>query len=392
MADYPHLQFRRHWGLSPRICVALGECVGYVNALAEMPLRAVHRERLLGVALIKGAQATTAIEGNTLTDEEIEAIYEGHSTVPPSREYQQIEVANVLQAMNDILQELVTAQDAERITPALLKRFHREIGKDLGEHFEAVPGQFRNAPRIVGPYRCPDSSDVPGLVDALCDWLQDEFRFYSGEQSMADAVVQAIVTHVYIEWIHPFGDGNGRTGRLVEFYVLLRAGYPDIASHILSNFYNQTRPQYYRKIDQARKENDLTCFIEYAIAGLRDGLKESLRTVQESQFETAWQRLVYDTFGEVQYRKKEVFKRRRQLLLSMPLDRELTLEELAVLTPDLARRYAARDVRALKRDIELGMDLGLLEEVSPGKRYRANASQLLQRMPRRRMIVEPAAA
>ena len=57
-------------------------------------------------------------------------------------------------------------------------------------------------------------------------WLPQEFGFAANQQQtfLVDAVVQAIVTHVYLEWIHPFGDGNGRTGRLLEFYILLRWG------------------------------------------------------------------------------------------------------------------------------------------------------------------------
>ena len=73
-----------------------------------------------------------------------------------------------------------------------------------------------------------------------------------GKQSFQDPVIQAIVAHVYIAMIHPFGDGNGRTARLIEFYILLRAGLPDMASHILSNHYNDTRQEYYRRLDQMR--------------------------------------------------------------------------------------------------------------------------------------------
>ena len=145
------------------------------------------------------------------------------------------------------------------------------IGRDLGEHFEAIPGRFAERPRFVLTYRAPDHQDVVELVQRLCVWLADEFHFPDGTQSFSDAVVQAIVTHVYIEWIHPFSDGNGRTGRLVEFYLLLRAGNPDIASHILSNFYNETRGEYYRQLDRAGKTGDLSAFIAYAVQGLRDG-------------------------------------------------------------------------------------------------------------------------
>jgi hypothetical protein len=55
-------------------------------------------------------------------------------------------------------------------------------------------------------------------------------------------LIAAVVAHVYFEWIHPFGDGNGRTGRLIELKLLLEAGVPQPAAHLLSNHYNATRP------------------------------------------------------------------------------------------------------------------------------------------------------
>lgn len=89
-----------------------------------------------------------------------------------------------------------------------------------------------------GPYRCPDPRDVVELVSRLCDWLRREFAYSSGNQTFADAVVQAIVTHVYIEWIHPFGDGNGRTGRLLEFSTRL----PEMAEVLASALEAAVRP------------------------------------------------------------------------------------------------------------------------------------------------------
>ncbi len=62
-----------------------------------------------------------------------------------------------------------------------------------------------------------------------------------------------------------------RTARLVEFYLLMRAGVPDISSLVLSNFYNLTRSEYYRQIDKATNQNDITDFLFYAIQGFRDG-------------------------------------------------------------------------------------------------------------------------
>ena len=134
----------------------------------------------MGVSLRKGAIATTAIEGNTLTEEEVEDIENGKS-LPPSMEYQQTEVMNVIDGMNELLSEVAVEQNESRVTPELLLRFHRLIGKNLGEHFDAAPGKFRTDDRAVGTYKCPDHRDVRTLVEKLCNWLPREFSYRSGD-------------------------------------------------------------------------------------------------------------------------------------------------------------------------------------------------------------------
>lgn len=265
-----------------------------------------------------------------------------------------------------------------------LRRLHAMVGANLGEHFDAIPGQFRNDDRTVGTYRCPDYRDVPELVDRLAGWLRTEFGFATGSQSFFQAVIQAIVTHVYIEWIHPFGDGNGRTGRLVELYVLLRNGLPDIATHILSNFYNLTRPRYYRELDRARIERDLTHFISYAVEGLRDGLHEVLGTIQGIQLQTARGHFIYESFRGKKSTDK-VVKRRRALALGMTLN-PVPLEDVPVLNPNIARRYANLTLRTVRRDLNALMEMQLVEKVDDG--YRSNTKILLRRLPRQALAAE----
>jgi len=382
MNEYPHITFQKQWTLSSDLYYQLGQCDAIIESICDTPIRPEYRQELLYVALRKGAQATTAIEGNTLTDEEVEKVAAGES-LPPSKEYQQIEVKNVIDAMNALVKEVADGGKSPMITLELIRDFHKAIGKDLGVHLDAIPGRFRDDERIVGSYRCPKHQDVPQLVDQLCDWLQKEFGFASGEQSFFDAVVQAIVTHVYIEWIHPFADGNGRTGRLLEFYILLRAGNPNIASHILSNFYNQTRPEYYRQLDIAYRTRDLTEFIVYAVQGFRDGLIEVLLTIQESQFQTAWRSYVYDRLREGKTKNRAVGRRQRDLILAMPLREELTINELQILTPDVARTYASSSERTLLRDLKALEEMGLIMKVGRNK-YSANSNALRPQMARRR--------
>lgn len=376
---YPHLQFREHWETSPVAQRRLGQCEGFISAISETPIQPEHHERLLRVALVKGAMATTAIEGNTLTPEEVERVMVG-ARLSGSREYLAVEVRNVVDAMNSLLDE-VESEGGQAVTRELLLRMHRMIGRNLGEHFDAVPGRFRTDSRTVGPYRCPQHEDVEDLVDGLCAWLVAGFPSAVAESPLANAVIQAIVAHVYLEWIHPFGDGNGRTGRLLEFYVLLRAGHPDIASHVLSNFYNQTRSEYYRQLHLATQTRSLTAFIDYAVEGFRDGLSEVLTTVQRSQLEIAWRSLVHERFGRLRHRKTSVLTRRRDLMLAIPLDQSLSIEEIALIDPRTARVYGGLSDRTLQRDVALLVEMGLLG--ASDKQYSANVDMLHARMARR---------
>lgn len=384
---YPHIRFKKHWDLDKDTQYMLGQCDAIVDAICQIPVQPDDRNKLLQVALIKGAQATTAIEGNTLTESEVRQVAEGAS-LAPSKQYQEREVRNILDAMNHLLESVAIGGEAKLISPALVKQFHSEVGRDLGEHFNAIPGQFRTDDRIVGPYKCPSPVHVEELMERLCTWLQQEFGFAKDSQTFADAVVQAIVTHVYLEWIHPFGDGNGRTGRLLEFYILLRAGNPDIASHILSNFYNQTRPEYYRQLDQAGKTKDLSAFIRYAVQGYRDGLKAVTNAIADNNLKVSWKYLVYSAFADRSYRKKSVFKRRRNLALAIPPGDGLELNKLMMLTPELARDYAVLTERTLVRDLEELREMEIIT-FENGK-YRLNFGLLVGHMARRRM--KPTAA
>jgi Fic family protein len=378
--NYPHLTFQKHWELSPKIMFLLGKCEAFIKAISNTPILPEHYQKLLKIALIKGAQASTAIEGNTLTDEEIEKIF-GGSKLPPSKEYQEIEVKNILEALNILREEVINQNKIEKITPELIKRFHKFIGKNLREHFDASPGKFRIDNRTVGNYRCPFWEDIPDLIDKLCEWLLNEFHF-TENQTFHEIVIQAIVTHVYLEWIHPFGDGNGRTGRLLEFYILLRGGNPDITTHILSNHYNLTRSEYYRQLDEARKRNSLTSFLEYALEGFHEGLEQILLTIQESQFKIIWQKYVNDTLTEKSAGSKIVNMRRRVLLMEIPINESYSIEEIPLISPQIARYYAKLNSRTVYRDINALLDMNLM--IKAENKYKANSEILKSYFPQKK--------
>lgn len=378
MINYPHIAFQNNWKLSDKTWYKLGQCKSIIKAISNAPMKPDYRKQLLQISLLKGAQATTAIEGNTLSLIEIKEIQQGIS-VPPSKEYQEIEVKNILDSFNEILKEVALQKKDELISESLILRFHKMVGKNLGDSFIAIPGQYRKNNVVVGTYRPPEYADVENLMKQFCEWLKRDFKYPSGKESFSDSVIEAIVAHVYITWIHPFGDGNGRTARLIEFYILLRAGLPDIASHVLSNFYNETRSEYYRQLDKSIREKNLSGFIEYAIRGFRDELLKVLNIIQENHFSILWTNYIYERFKDIKYGSVSVFKRRRELILKMPTDKWLTQKEISESSPDLMRMYLTKSNLFLKRDLIELEKLNLV--VSNENKYRANAELLLSSIP-----------
>jgi Fic family protein len=386
LVDYEHLrEFRKCWRLTVNSAINLGKCSAYIEALGALPITPDVQHTLRVVSFERGAQATTAIEGNTLSDEEVHQAVEG-KPLPKSRQYQAQEVVNALGAMNSIRDKVVGGQRS-LVTPTLLCDWNRQIGKDLGPLYDGVPGKFRTDRRHVSRYLAPPHEAVPKLTSELCRWLKKEFGFGRQDQSIEDAIQQAIAAHVYFEWIHPFADGNGRTGRLLEFYILLRAGLPDITGHVLANHYNKSRIEYSASFDRAREKRDLTEFMEYAIQGMSDGLIATMRTVQVQSFRIAWESHVYHAFDSyTDYNKRTVFKRRRSLALAvLPFEEPFTSIELVRRSDFLAGEYMGKDRRVLKSDIQVLIDLQLLRpiEIEGATKYRANIQALAGSIPSR---------
>ena len=374
MQTHPHINFTTRWQLTETTQRNLGRITAQSEMLLHIPIQPELNRQLMSVVYTKGAQATTAIEGNTLTEEEIEKIQKGQK-LSESKQVQEQEVQNILKAMNQIHRDLFKRQRVRSVSKTLIKSFHRQIGHGLGMHFDSEPGRFRLDTRVVGTYRSPDARYVEDLLDKLVAFLKREFGFStSRQQSLENAILEAIIAHVYIEWIHPFGDGNGRTGRLVEFYVLLRGGIPEICAHVLANHYNNTRPEYYRYLGDSSKKNDLTAFISYAIQGLRDGIDEVVTVVLDEQLRVNWEHFIYERFSSLAYRKKSVFKRRRDLARKLPIEGLRSFSEIKIMAKSWHRDYVVGSDLILRRDLKELVNLGIL--IEENGRFSSDIGQL----------------
>jgi Fic family protein len=356
---------------NPLTWVLLGEAKSKCQHVGRALLSPAAASELLQVYLAKGMLATTAIEGNTLSEHEVRQVLEGTLDLPPSREYLEREIENVLAAYNLAREELL---DDSQLPFAVerLREYNRLILDGLEVEEGVVPGEIRKHSVVVGGYRAVPAEDADYLLTRLCDWLNgEELNAPEGAPQLGAplAIVKAVVAHLYLAWIHPFGDGNGRTARLLELQILLTAGFPVPTCQLLSNHYNQTRTEYYRQLAiSSREPRGLLSFLAYAVQGFVDQLREQLSVIWKQQFEDRWAQHVHQAFRD---RRSETDIRRLRLVLD--LSRSFHASEEPVpkraipdLTPRLAAAYATKTEKTLSRDLNAIKDLGLLRPERAG--------------------------
>lgn len=363
---HPWIDFRVDLRPAPaELWMLLGEARSKVAHIAGSLLNPVVAREMHIVYLTKGALATTAIEGNTLSEDEARRRIEGNLELPPSREYLGREIDNVLAAFNSIKDELVDGA-APPMSRQTIKSYNRLILEGLDLEEGVIPGEIPPHAVAVGGYAGAPREDCGFLLERLSDWLNGaDFTPRSPEWKVPMAIVKAVLAHLYIAWIHPFGDGNGRTARLMELRILLEAGVPTPATHLLSNHYNQTRTEYYRQLRNAsRGEAGVLPFIRYAVQGLVDGLRDQLRTIRVQQFADRWEQYVYQQFGRATTPAR---LRQRQLVLEMSKVAEpMTRSELPTLSRGLLEMYGAKTGKALTRDINAILKMGLIRRQDGG--------------------------
>ena len=371
--------------------ISLGEAASKCEHICRAPLRPGTAQALHQLYLAKGVAATTVIEGNTLSEEEVLKAVEGNLLVPPSKQYLKQEVENVIAACNGISKQLVDGT-LPPLSRDLLRAYNRQILDLLPVKPDVKPGELRERSVVVGNvYRGAPWEDCGHLLDRMCDWLNGpDSQAPDGAVPGMDtvyAILRAVVAHLYLAWILPFDDGNGRTARLLEFRILLSAGVPSPAAHLFSNHYSQTRTEYYRQLDLASKSGgDIVPFIGYAVRGFVDGLREQLEKIWTQQGDVVWRNFIHEKF---QNRNTLPDNRQRHLALDLGDGEEwVEVGKVAELTPRLAKAYAGKTSKTVQRDLNELVQMGLITR--DGRKLRARREIILAFLPLRKRPDAPA--
>ena len=205
---------------------------------------------------IRTIRGTTAIEGNTLTEEQITAVLDGKRVSAPKREIEEIRGAH---AAYELLGRVDPYSERD-----LLKVHQAMVGGIVGS-----AGAFRT--RGVGVidgngrvlHMAPPADLVPELMGNLFDWARN---------STAHPLVKSSVFHYEFEFIHPFEDGNGRVGRFLQTAMLGKWKEIFHAAPI-ENIVFENQEGYYRAIQESTTRADAGPFVDFMLERILETIK-----------------------------------------------------------------------------------------------------------------------
>jgi Fic family protein len=214
-------------------------------------------------ALIKNAHASTAIEGNPLSLEQVSDLAMGRDIMATRKA--KAEVVNYLK----VLEELPVLAEDGKITEKVILKIHKLLTKDVLKN-PHDSGAYRNRQVVIGnrvtgivTFRPPDTGDVPILMKDFIKWLNGK------NASETIPVLTAGISHYEFVRIHPFIDGNGRAARALASLILYLRGFDTKRFFALDDYYDGDRQAYYRALQSVdSKKLNITEWLEYFTYGV----------------------------------------------------------------------------------------------------------------------------
>lgn len=221
-------------------------------------------------ALIRSAHASTAIEGNKLTLDEVSQLAQGRKITAIRKEKQ--EVLNYL----NVLTNIQDYQENGKITEKALLKLHKDITKNTLENLQHE-GAYRKIQVYVGnkitgeiAFMPPKAEEVQKLIQNLLEWINQEKEL--------NPILLAGSVHYEFVRIHPFVDGNGRTARALATLILYTKDFDIKRFFALDDYYDSDRNAYYSALKSVNKTTfETTRWLEY----FSEGVLISLTRVKE---------------------------------------------------------------------------------------------------------------
>jgi Fic family protein len=238
------------------LIATVSEKIGEVNAaqLQVVPAELRKKNR------VRTIHASLAIEGNTLTIEQVSTVLNNKVVVGPLKDIQEVKNAIV------VYEEFDNWKPSDEISFLKAhKLMLRALTVDAGKYRNKAVGIVKGKKLA---HVAPPPSNVKPLMKQLFGWLKT---------SKEHPLIKACVFHYELEFIHPFSDGNGRMGRLWQSVIL--AGYNSVFRFLpVESMIRARQKEYYRALSDSDKCGASTPFIEFMLKLMGNSLEELLKT------------------------------------------------------------------------------------------------------------------
>ena len=206
---------------------------------------------------MRSVQSSCAIEGNSLSLEQVSTILDGSPVVAPAKDILEVTNANnAYAAAGDFVPHSV--RDFKRAHRLLMAGLIADAGK-----FRTGNVGIINRGKVQ--HVAPKAPLVPKLMADLMDYLK--------ACRTVPRVVVACVAHYEIEFIHPFSDGNGRVGRLWQ-HVILVDDHPVFAMLPVESVIRASQTEYYQVLRACDRSGDSTLFVEFSLQTIEQALTD----------------------------------------------------------------------------------------------------------------------
>ena len=204
------------------------------------------------------------------------------------------------------------------VTAELVRSIHRRIVTGCDDD-HCTPGALRLAGANVtfGSPRCRGAEGGTDLATAFGALGQA----FTGEFQRHDRIIQAIAAHYHIGAMHPFGDGNGRTARALEAFMLRAAGVNDMVMVSLSNYYYEHVEEYLAALYDSRNSgHDLTPFLRFALPAVAERCNALATEIVTHNKRMLYREFARSLFGRLRSPRRRALAERQLRIIEILLD------------------------------------------------------------------------